>query len=255
MHSYGFHFQLPLFCMLFLFWSATGLANKQVEAQLKAPAVDVCTQQADRNRLIGTTRNSSILSCRQKIALQNSCNAQADARKLAAAARTRFLHNCLAVRATPAPIRAPALPVKPASKPPIVAQPVPSKDQLCAQRATQQRLSGTARTTFIRSCMSGASVAPAQMQARPLETKAPSTTPPQIRAPSQGAAPSTAPGTRSPVSVRTQGMTVTGLLDRSSAAISIRTQGMTVTGLLDRSSASKSIRTQGMTVTGTGAAQ
>lgn len=70
---------------------------------------------------------------------------------------------------------------------------------------------------------------------------------------------SAAPGPRSyPVSIRTEGMTVTGTgpADRPFTPKRIPTEGMTVTGtgsLADRPFTLKSISTEGMTVTGTGA--
>lgn len=125
-------------------WLACGVA---LAATLAAPAwaqkpAESCVAQADARKLAGAARSSFIKKCEADAAAASDAASAADAtceglaadKKLAGAARSSFVKKCAA---NPAAAEAQAL---------------------CEKQASEKKLAGAARTSYVTRCVSDAGV-------------------------------------------------------------------------------------------------
>lgn len=88
-------------------------------------ATPVCEARADEKKLAGAARTSFVKKCETDLAAAPSCTQQADEKKLAGAARNSFVKKCQTDAATEA----------------------------CEAQAGQRKLAGAARTSFVTKCV------------------------------------------------------------------------------------------------------
>jgi opacity protein-like surface antigen len=110
---------------LFVAAIAFGLCNS-------AFAADTCAAQADAKKLAGAARTSFTKKCEADSAKPAACEDQATTKKLAGAAKTSFMKKCeadaKAASATPA----------------------------CESQAAEKKLAGAAKNSFVKKCVADA---------------------------------------------------------------------------------------------------